>query len=195
MARYKVIAICGKSASGKDTFLQHILKSAKSEINEIISFTTRPIRDSEINGKNYYFISREEFIQKIDSKEMLEFTIYNDWFYGTALDSLKTDQINVGVFNRCGVEVLMQHPDIDVYIVEMLAGDKERMLRSLHREQHPNVSEIARRFLADEKEWADFRGANFILANGNETCKDKDFEEMVDLILHLASGRWAKSAN
>ena len=73
MSKYKVIAICGKSSSGKDTFLQHILKSAKSEVNEIISFTTRPIRDSEIDGKNYYFISREEFIQKIDNKLLVMF--------------------------------------------------------------------------------------------------------------------------
>ena len=61
MNKYKVVAICGKSAAGKDTFLQEILKLNKGSFHEIVSCTTRPPREGEVHGKNYYFISEEQF--------------------------------------------------------------------------------------------------------------------------------------
>ena len=54
--KIKVIAICGKSAAGKDTLLQEILKLNRPDVHEIISCTTRPPREGEAHGKNYYFL-------------------------------------------------------------------------------------------------------------------------------------------
>ena len=61
--KYKIVALIGEAGSGKDTILQDLLQN--SNFNEIISYTTRPPRDGEINGKNYFFISPEEFLDKI----------------------------------------------------------------------------------------------------------------------------------
>ena len=65
--KIKVIAICGKSAAGKDTLLQEILKLNRPDVHEIISCTTRPPREGEIHGKNYYFLSNQEFADKIEN--------------------------------------------------------------------------------------------------------------------------------
>lgn len=87
MNKINIIAICGKAGAGKDTLLQKIIQSAKvsSFLHEIISCTTRPPREGEIDGVNYHFMTNEEFAYKILKGEMLEATIFNDWCYGTAL--------------------------------------------------------------------------------------------------------------
>lgn len=54
---YKIIALIGKAGSGKDTILKEILKQEPIKYNEIISCTTRPKREGEIDGVNYYFLT------------------------------------------------------------------------------------------------------------------------------------------
>ena len=61
MNKLKVLALCGKSASGKDTYLKEIMKLSQYPLHEIISCTTRPPRDYEADGVNYYFLTNEEF--------------------------------------------------------------------------------------------------------------------------------------
>ena len=63
--KIKVIAICGKSAAGKDTLLQEILKLNRPDVHEIISCTTRPPREGEVHGKNYYFLSNQLYTRSL----------------------------------------------------------------------------------------------------------------------------------
>ena len=85
MNKYRLIALCGKSASGKNTLLRKIIKQ-NPESHEIISCTTRPSREGEIDGKDYFFLSLEEFANKDINGEMLEVSKFRDWYYGTPID-------------------------------------------------------------------------------------------------------------
>ena len=58
--KIKVLALFGESGSGKDTIQTWLLKNIPNT-HKPITYTTRPARDYEINGKNYYFISNDEF--------------------------------------------------------------------------------------------------------------------------------------
>ena len=118
MNKYKIIAICGKSAAGKDTLLQQIAIQ-HPDIHEIVSCTTRPPREGEVNGKNYFFLSMEEFLKKSLNGEMLEATEFRDWLYGTSLDGVKQDTINVGVFNPAGIVNLMKNKDVQLFVVKV----------------------------------------------------------------------------
>ena len=151
---YKIIAIMGEAGTGKDSLMQEILK-LKPEFHEIISCTTRPMRQGEAEGVNYYYYTPEQFGDKVLFDEMLECTVFNDWFYGTSYDSVRSDCINIGVFNPTGVESLLARPDVDVKVVRVVAEDKTRLIRQLNREEWPDVREIVRRFNAD---WMDFDG-------------------------------------
>ena len=79
MKKYKIVAICGKAGAGKDALLQALLR-AYPEAHEIISYTTRPPRDYEVDGKNYHFITKEQFIQLIEEGKIfkIEKGIYSD---------------------------------------------------------------------------------------------------------------------
>ena len=155
MNKYRVIAICGKSASGKDTLLQRIVNQ-NPEVHEIISCTTRPSREGEIDGVNYFFLSLEEFAHKDIMGEMLEVSKFRDWYYGTPIDGLNPNLINVGVFNPTGIYSLFKDDRIDLYVVLVQASDKVRLIRSLRREANPDVDEIVRRYSTDKEDFETF---------------------------------------
>ena len=101
MNKYKLIALFGESGAGKDT-IQKWMVSKLEGTKGIVSYTTRPKRDYEVEGKDYHFLTNEEFAIKVLDGTMLEATSFNDWFYGTSIDELDKDKINIGVFNIHG---------------------------------------------------------------------------------------------
>jgi guanylate kinase len=151
--KIKILALFGKSASGKDSIQKWIVSNYPQLTNKIVSCTTRPPRSGEQDGVDYFFLSDEEFAKKVLDGSMLEATSFREWFYGTALDQLNPDKINVGVFNITGVECILDDPRLDVVPVWIHASDKTRLRRSLDREDNPDCKEICRRFLADEKDF------------------------------------------
>ena len=169
MSKYKVVALAGKAGAGKDTIFQEILK-LNLNLNEIISCTTRPKRENEIDGKNYHFLTNIEFTKKILNNEMLEATVFNDWFYGTPLSSLNLNKINIGVFNPTGIEALSTNPNIELTSILINTSDKNRLLRQLNREENPNVDEIIRRYNTDKHDFIEcFFDYEFV----NNTLEDK----------------------
>ena len=84
----KLIVFSAPSGSGKTTIVKHLLKQPELNLEFSISATSREKRGEEINGKDYYFLSLDEFKRKIKNQEFLEWEeVYRDNFYGT----LKTE--------------------------------------------------------------------------------------------------------
>ena len=175
---YKIIAFIGKAGSGKDTILHQII-AANSQVHEIVSCTTRPRREGEVEGINYFYLTPEQFGDKVLHDEMLEATCFNDWFYGTSYDSLRSDIINIGVFNPTGIDSLLAHPDVEVTTYYIQASPKTRLLRQLNRENNPNVDEIIRRYSADEIDFADLDFEYIPLQNETE----EDLQTNLKMIL------------
>ncbi len=153
MLTYIVIAICGEAGSGKDTLARKLIEA--TEWNNIVSCTTRPPREGEVDGKNYYFLSNDDFALKILNGEMLEATIFNDWCYGTMISSLDEDNINVGVFNPAGIEALNKDPRVKLFVYYLDVPAKTRLIRQLNREENPDIDEIIRRYKADKEDFFD----------------------------------------
>lgn len=75
--------VSGPSGSGKTTISKAILERFEN-LDFSISATTRPIRKNEINGKDYYFLSKKEFNTKLKNNELVEYQeVYPGLFYGT----------------------------------------------------------------------------------------------------------------
>ena len=77
-----LVVFSGPSGCGKDTVLDKI-KEKGFVFDKTVSVTTRAMRDGEINGVDYYFISKEEFLEKIKNNEFVEYTEYSGNYYGT----------------------------------------------------------------------------------------------------------------
>lgn len=96
MKKGKFIIISGPSGVGKGTICNVLLKELNAWFS--VSMTTRGIREGEVDGVNYYFISKDEFKKRIEEGKLLEYNIYNDNYYGTPKDKVlekMEDGINV----------------------------------------------------------------------------------------------------
>ncbi len=84
----KLIIFSAPSGAGKTTIVHHILKKFPN-IQFSVSATTRALRGDEVNGKDYYFVSKEEFLHKVAKHEFIEFEeVYSGTFYGTLKNEL-----------------------------------------------------------------------------------------------------------
>lgn len=79
----KLIVIVAPSGTGKSTMIKR-LKQDLPSIVESVSYTTRPIRPGEVDGKSYFFITREEFLAMREANEFLEWAEVHGNFYGTS---------------------------------------------------------------------------------------------------------------
>ena len=159
MNKYKLIALFGKSGAGKDT-IQNWMVSNLQDTHKLISYTTRPPRSNEVDNKDYHFISVKEFDYMKEKNLFLETTEFRGWYYGTSIEALNENKINIGVFNPSGVKNIIENFNYKIIILPILIAtdNKTRLLRSLNREDFPDCTEICRRFLADEK---DFENLDF----------------------------------
>ena len=81
MKKGLMMVVSGPAGSGKGTVLSHLL--CRDDFAYSVSATTRGPRPGEVNGVNYHFITREDFLSRIESGDMLEHTEYCGNFYGT----------------------------------------------------------------------------------------------------------------
>ena len=161
---YNIIALTGMAGVGTDKMMKEVLKKMPG-LHEIVSCTTRPMREGEKEGVNYFYLTKEQFAEKVLNMEMLEATCFNDWFYGTALQSLDETVVNIGVFNPDGIDALLESPLVNVKVYYVQATDKNRLIRQLNREENPDVDEIVRRFKADKENFADIEYEYEVLPN------------------------------
>lgn len=90
----KIVVVSGPSGVGKGTICKKIMDLINAKFS--VSTTTRSPREGEIEGKDYFFVTKEEFKEKIEHGEFLEYNIYNDNYYGTSKNEI-FNMINKGI--------------------------------------------------------------------------------------------------
>lgn len=169
-----VIAIVGKSGSGKDSLAQQIVTN-DDRFSLVVTATTRPKRDYEINGIDYIFMTKEKF----DKTEKIEETSFNGWHYGTPLSSLSNEKYNIIVVNPKGFISLYRNPKINLIKgFELQVNDKIRLLRQLNREENPNIDEIVRRYSTDRYDFQEFDYAKSFLSLKVDILKNETLDDL-----------------
>ena len=167
--KYKIIALIGQAGAGKDSIMREVVKRCPG-LHEIVSCTTRPMREGEKHGVNYFYLTNEEFAERVINGQMFESTIFNDWCYGTSVDSVDDSVVNIGVVNPEGIEILSHEPQVDLTVYYICATAKNRLIRQLNREENPDVDEIIRRYKADYEDFYDLEFEYQVLPN--DTMED-----------------------
>lgn len=108
-----LFVISAPTGGGKTTIAMAALKtlSPTIPISKVITYTTRPPRTGEINGKDYHFVERNDFLQKKQANFFLETTVYDNHFYGsprTIFDDMKQGKSFIMVTDRPGALVIKQ---------------------------------------------------------------------------------------
>ncbi len=82
-----LVVLSAPSGCGKDTVFKELCK-IRTDIIKSISATTRAMREGEVDGVDYYFKTEEEFKRLINSRGLLEYTVYNGSYYGTPVEGV-----------------------------------------------------------------------------------------------------------
>lgn len=184
----KIYCVMGKSSSGKDTVYKK-LKEQYKEFRLIVPYTTRPIREGEKDGVEYYFVDPEQFRAMKEDGKVIESRSYNTkcgiWTYFTADDG----QIDLSAADYLLIGTLVSYQALREYFGEeaivpvyLEVEDGLRLARALERERRqekPKYAEMCRRFLADEE---DFSEENLIKSGIRERFGNEDFTECLNKI-------------
>lgn len=184
----KIYCMMGKSSSGKDTVYKK-LKEQYKEFRLIVPYTTRPIREGEKDGVEYYFVDPEQFRAMKEDGKVIESRSYNTkcgiWTYFTADDG----QIDLSAADYLLIGTLVSYQALREYFGEeaivpvyLEVEDGLRLARALERERRqekPKYAEMCRRFLADEE---DFSEENLIKSGITERFGNEDFTECLNKI-------------
>lgn len=160
----KIYYVMGKSSSGKDTIYKK-LRERHPEFSTIVPYTTRPIREGEHNGVEYYFVDGQRLEEMQQAGKIIEVRSYNTkcgiWTYFTAddgqIDLDRHDYLVIGTL--VSYEAMKQYFGKNALVpIYIEVEDGERLRRALEREkeQHvPQYAEMCRRFLADEEDFSE----------------------------------------
>ena len=186
----RIYYLLGKSATGKDTLYKEILKR-RPKLRTVTMYTTRPIREGETDGVEYFFTDREELERQLASGKVIESrtyqTIAGPWTYYTVDDG----QFNVADDESClMIGTLESYEKMCTYFesgkmvpVYIEVPDGIRLLRAVKREENqkkPNYREVCRRYLADEK---DFSEENLERLGITKRYQNTDMEMCLEEIL------------
>ena len=175
MLNKKVFLLVGKSASGKDTFMNMLLSDFK-EIKPLVSHTTRPMRTGEEDGKTYHFVDDPTFEEMVDNNEFLEITSYTIesenriYKYGLSKKEVMDTPYAMTIVNPHGLSALLKSEFKDnIVSILITRDDKDRILAYINRDKNVNIKEMIDRYKRDEEDFKDVV-ADYILENNDAIC-------------------------
>lgn len=124
-----MIILCGASASGKTVTALELQK--KYGLSKAITTTTREKRVGEENGREYFFISKDEFKKRLSENKFVEYSIYNDNYYGCGVDQVADDK--VVVLDPNGLHSFKKLKNKNVVTFLLIADEEVRKERMISR--------------------------------------------------------------
>jgi len=188
----KIFYLMGKSSSGKDSMYKEILKAAP-QLKSVVSYTTRPIRQGETNGVEYFFVSENELSKMKQEGKVIEERAYNTvhgvWKYFTVddqqIDLKNNDYLLMGT-PASYKAVRAFYGEERLVPIYLHVDDGIRLERALKREQsqeNPRYEEMCRRYLADHE---DFSEKNLQEAKITKEFNNENFQEcLIEIVEYI----------
>ena len=175
-----LVILSGVAGAGKDTIKKELIKRME-KVESLPSFTSRPMREGDIAGQTYHFVSREEFEEMIRNEEFYEYDIHHNQYYGTSRkllnEKIKSGKVIVKDIDVNGTEHLKELLGQDTRIVTVfLRVEKEELRKRLEeRIDQPSPQEIMLRLNRFDYEESKIGLYDYVL-------KNDDLEKTVQII-------------
>ena len=179
----ELIIISGTTCAGKGTIINRLLNEL-STITLSTSYTSRPIRPNEIEGKDYYFISREKFEEKIKNGDFLEYAKvrYGEYF-GTpkqeVIDLLNKGKDVILEIDVQGAQIIKQHFP-NTLLIFILAPSMEEVKKRILNRKTETKEQIIDRFKTAYKEINEVNKYNYVVINDDI---DRAVEKVKSIII------------
>ena len=182
--------IIGKSSTGKDTIFKCLLENKSLNLENVVSYTTRPIREHEVDGVEYHFVDEKKRDELDKAGRIIELrrynTCYGPWDYFTvddkSLDIESKDYLIIGTLESYE-KIRDYYGKSLVRPIYIEVEDGLRLQRALNREKkqkHPKYNEMCRRFLTDDE---DFSKEKLEKAKVDRTFVNNDIDSTVNEII------------
>ena len=181
MKKGKFIVISGPSGVGKGTICNKLLKELNAWYS--VSTTTRSPREGEVDGVNYFFITKEEFLKKIKEDEFLEYNYYNENYYGTSKKIvLEKMEEGVNVFSEIDVNgarnIKKMFPD--ALLIYIAPPSMEELKNRLIARGTDPIERINQRLAIAEEEMEQVDFYDYVVVNDD---LDKATNEVREIIM------------
>ena len=182
-----IFYIMGKSASGKDSLYKRLMDS-NLDLSRFAIYTTRPKRDGEVEGLEYYFVDKN-YLDK-NAKRVVEkrvyHTVFGDWYYATIDDGKilnDKDYIAIGTLESYN-NIKKYYGEDKIFPIYIEVPYEIRRERAIHREKkqkEPKYDEMERRLKADEIDFSEekLKEAN-IIKRYDITSMDECLKEVIE---------------
>jgi guanylate kinase len=158
MKNHKRIILVGKAASGKDNLRKRFESRG---FKYAVSYTTRPPREGEVDGKDYIFISDDEAKVLIESGFFYEYVIFNGWVYGTSVTQFHTDDLFI--MTPAGISHIKPEDRVSSFIIYIDIYLFIRKKRLADRMMPGDT--LTRRIEADELDFMEFNDYDLRITN------------------------------
>lgn len=184
-----LIILSGPSGAGKDSVIRKIMEKRK-DLKLSISYTTRLPREGEVNGKDYHFVSKNEFMEIVNNGQMLEYATYCNNYYGTPSfeidkELVKGNKIILEIEVQGAEQVIKKSSEsVSVFIVPPSIDTlKQRLLK-----RGLDTPETVKNRVAEAKKEINFaNNYNYIVVNDN-------INECVENIIKIIDVEYMKSS-
>lgn len=182
-----IICIVGKTSSGKDTITRHIME--KFGLGMVCSYATRPMREGEVNGREHYFVTKEQMKELLKTEHVIAYTKSEKTgveYFATA-ESVLADNV-IYIINPKGIVYLKEHIPEDFRLLQIYVylDEPEIERRAMLRKDDPDAF-LTR--INDERDEFDtyYNNKEYDYVVDNRKSKEEVFAE-VDAILEKELG-------
>ena len=175
-----LVLLSGVSGAGKDTIKKELIKRMEN-VESLPSYTDRPMRPGDVAGQTYNFVTTEEFEKMIENKELYEYNVHHEHYYGTSRklmnEKIASGKIIVKDIDVNGVENLINLLKEDTKVITIfLRVPKEVLMKRLeNRIDKPNPKEITLRLNRFDYEESKIAMYDYVI-------KNNDLEKSVQVI-------------
>lgn len=180
--RGSLIVISGPTCAGKDTICRELLKR-NTNIWKSISYTSRPVRGNEVNGVDYYFVSKEEFERKIKNGDMLEYAqVHYSDYYGTPREHIK-EKLDQGIDVILVIDIQgaiqIKEKVSEAIFIFILAPSMEEIRDRLIKRGYENNEQMIERFKTAYREINELTKYNYVVINDELDTAVKKVESII----------------
>ena len=179
--KHVLMAVSGPSGVGKGSIVKTII-SRREDIVESGSCTTRPPREGEVNGREYFFLSHEEFQKRIEEKDFLEYDEHFGNYYGTpksfVLETLKTKPVIMEIDVVGSLQAKEIYPDC--VLVMIVPPSLEELKRRLIGRGTEDMAKIENRLARIEYELSHKDKYDYVIVNDDLETAIKEVEKIFD---------------